>query len=150
MNTSSIRAQLSRIRADHAQAPGVLEAAAAVQEALTSSARLGVFTSPEDCSDWTRADTGAWGRARFDQSCQGWATDVRSRLVFLSSQLRVADDWPRAEVIASLADETLTAQEQAQEVTPDAVDWWSQTPPALRWTLAGLAALLLAKGLSDG
>lgn len=144
MILTQLAAQLELIDRDHAGTPSVVDAVADVRDTMASNRRIrGWGASPESCVDWSAADAGALARARFNYSCQGWAEDLRKSLLRLSNSLRVADDWPRAEVISSIADEAVTASEQADEVVGEPVDWFKQTP---WYAFAGAAAVLLLLG----
>jgi hypothetical protein len=146
MNGATLRAQLAQVATDHAESPRVLEAAREVEARLESNVRIVGWADWEACLRWSRADAGLLDRGRFRYSCERWAQELNSALLRLSSQLKMADDWPRAEVIASLADETETAVEQAQETIGDPIAWGAETP---WWVFAGVsfAALLTWKAL---
>ena len=148
MNVATIRAQLELVNQEHQNSPDVLEAMREATQALESNARIAWPDDWQDCVRWSAADAGWYGRGRFRANCSGWAAELKARLLRLASQLRVAGDDGRAEVIASIADEAETSRELAQEVTGDASDWWSNTPA---WTRYGLLAvvLLVAKKAVD-
>lgn len=138
MILTALQSQLDAITNEHAGTPHVREAVLDVEDKVASNRRIqGWGASWEKCVDWSAADAGAIARARFDYSCQGWAEDLRGSLLRLSSALRVADDWSRAEVISSIADETTTAVEQSSEVVGSPTLWAKETP---WWVYAGVAA----------
>jgi|TARA_R110000824_G_C15230052_1_gene678460 hypothetical protein len=147
MILTQLAGQLELISSNHSGTPSVLDAVADVQDTMASNRRIrGWGADWESCVDWSAADAGAVARARFNYSCQGWAEDLRKSLMRLSSSLRVADDWARAEVISSIADEAVTAVEQADQVVGEPLDWFKATPWYAYLGVAA-AALLITRGL---
>ena len=145
MNVTTLREQLDLVNQDHQNNPAVLEAMRETSSALQSDKRIARPDDWEDCVRWSAAGTGWYGRARFQGNCKGWAEDLNRALLRLASQLRVAGDDGRAEVIAALADEATTAAEQSDLVVGDASTWWDTTPTWTRYALLGLALLVAAK-----
>ena len=147
MNIETIRAQLDLVNQQHQTNPAVLEAKSEVSSALESSSKIPKPWDWENCVNWSAADAGWLSRSAFKAQCQGWAAELKDRLLRLASQLRVAGDDGRAEVIASLADETTTAVQVADDVVGDAGTYWDTTPVWTRYALLGLALLVAAKAV---
>lgn len=150
MILDTLKGQLELVKRDHLQNPSVMGAVRDVDDDIISNRRIrGWGADWAACYDWSAADAGAIARARFKYSCEGWAEDLRGSLLRLSSVLRTADDFARAEVISSIAGETLTAVEQSDQVVGDPYDW-SKATPWYAYLGIGAGALLLWKVIDDG